>query len=150
MVWRYVYHYEAPRVHSLTTTPASEADLRRERMAKNTFARVSTEFLLTAPTTLAAGSCTVLPLLDPPCHLTSYTWTTFREWVQTHEGWDVKRRVATEREKKESGMKCKGKVYFVMAIYSAPKPNSKKKKLEDQRKLPAAKKPKLGDVTNQS
>jgi hypothetical protein len=103
--------------------PASQAALRRECEAEDAFRKAKKEIEeREAPPT----GITTIPLLQPHCHLTSHTWGKFRKFVVKHEGWNAKRRVATPEERKVSGEKRKGKVYFVYLIYTAP---TKKKAL---------------------
>jgi hypothetical protein len=97
--------------------PASHAALRREHEAEDAFRKAKKEIEeREAPPT----GKTTIHLLEPHCHLTSNTWGKFRKFVVKHAGWNVKRRVATPEEKKKSGEKRKGKVYFVDVIYTAP------------------------------
>jgi hypothetical protein len=97
--------------------PASHAALRREHEAENAFRKAKKEIeKREAPPT----GKTTIPLLQPHCHLTCHTWGIFRKFVVKHAGWNAKRRVATPEEKKKSGEKRKGKVYFVDVIYTAP------------------------------
>jgi hypothetical protein len=97
--------------------PVSRAALRREKEAKEAFCKVKKE--IEEREDPPTGK-TIIPLLQPHCHLTCHTWGTFRKFVVGHAGWNVKRRVATPEEKKKSGEKRKGKVYFVDVIYTAP------------------------------
>jgi hypothetical protein len=97
--------------------PASQAALRRQGEAEYAFRKVKKEIEESeAPPT----GKTTIPLLQPHCHLTTYTWGKFRKVVLEHAGWNVKRRAATPEEKKVSGEKRRGKVYFVYLIYTAP------------------------------
>jgi hypothetical protein len=97
--------------------PVSHAALRREKEAKEAFHKAKKE--IEGREDPPTGK-TIIPLLQPHCHLTGHTWGTFRKFVVAHAGWNAKRRAATPEEKKKSGEKRKGKVYFVDVIYTAP------------------------------
>lgn len=141
---------------------ASQAALRREQEAKHKFSTVSKEFLKgDIIATLKPRGKHVLPLLHPSCHLTKHCYGTFRKFVKKHAGWDVKRVEATPEEKKASGETRKGKVYFVNAVYTAPKKQARSEctaffaatttnaaAATTAEKPPAPKKQKLGDSTN--
>jgi hypothetical protein len=104
-----------PRYRNMA--PASMAALRRQGEAEDAFRKAKKEIEeREAPPT----EKTTIPLLQPHCHLTTYTWGKFRKFVLEHSGWNVKRRAATPEEKTASGEKRRGKVYFVYLIYTAP------------------------------
>jgi hypothetical protein len=140
------------------SAPASAAALRREESAKASFSAAKASFEEETLSTLTSGEKHVIPLLQPNVHLTSHCWSTFKQWVKSNnEGWDVKRREANPAEKKASGEKRQGKVYFVDVVYKVPgkaPSKSKKKKVApapaaaEDSKMPPAKKQKLDDVTN--
>lgn len=76
-------------------------------------------------------------LLPPSLHLTGPCYTSFRTFVLTHTGWNVRRRKATEDEKEEHKMSArKSAAYFVTATFD-PKKLPKEKK-EPARKRKAA------------
>ena len=99
-----------------TWAEKSGAALRREEEAKAAFetARLNME----ARDDLELRE--TVELLKPKCHLTGACWKTFRKHVMGFEGWTIKRRVATEEEKKKSGQKRKSAVYFIDVTYSVP------------------------------
>ncbi|CAB9506679.1 expressed unknown protein [Seminavis robusta] len=87
-------------------------------------------------------------LIKPNCHLTGPSWRDFSRAVRAHEGWNVKRRVATAAQKKAYKETRQGKVYFIDAIYTVPGGAAPKKKKASTKtmavdaKLPAKKKQK--------
>lgn len=108
-------HHDGPRYCDLA--PVSKAALRREAQAKETFLEVKRDFEKHP----VKDKVTTLHLLQPSCHLTSYTWGSFRKFVISHPGWTVKRRVATSEEKTKAHQTRRGKVYFVDTAFSPPK-----------------------------
>ena len=138
----------------------SQAAIKRENEAKEKFNEARKEFEKSDTIEgMKARSKHRIELLQPSCHLTDACWSTFRKHVIKNERWTAKRRVATEEEKKASGEKRKGKVYFVDVVYSAPSKSAASKKnkvvpgediVDDVTKPAAAsrKKAKLRDSTN--
>ena len=112
----------------------SGAAKRREEEAMKAFETVRLE--TEARTDLKAGSRETIQLLKPSCHLTQACWKSFRAHVQSFEGWTVKRRAATEAEKKESKEKRKSTVYFTIVSFSVKKnaKNNWKVKSRNQKK----------------
>jgi hypothetical protein len=99
----------------------SAAAIRREDKAKDTFDTSRGEIEAEAD---AAGAAKTIKLLDPSCHLTDACWKTFKKHVLDNRGWThVKRRVATDQEKRAHGEKRKGKCYFVDITYDPRKKN---------------------------
>ena len=158
-----------PRYENMA--PASQAALRREATAKEKFRTAKSELEESMmkkkkndTPLINPGEKHTITLLQPDVHLTKHTWGTFKRYVKTHAGWDAKRRLATPEEKKKSGEKRKGKVYFTDIVFTAP--SNKKTKaaastiaptaaaaatttvVVEDAKLPASKKQKLGDSTN--
>ena len=70
----------------------------------------------------------IFELLSPDIHLVDASWKDLRQWVaRTHPDWSLKRRVATEDEKRQAGEKRKGKTYFVIAVHKGSKSKKSKK-----------------------
>ena len=93
----------------------SAAAERREADAKSVFAKLRNTTMLASPKTK-----TTYDLLTPSCHLTSHTWSTFRDHVRTFPGWSAKRVAASDAEKAEHKETRKGKVYFVKVVFAPP------------------------------
>ena len=95
----------------------SQAALRRENEAKAAFDKVR-------KSTEEAGDTATIELLKPSCHLTQVCWSSFSKYVKA-AGWKVKRRAASEAEKKAHGETRKATVYFVDVTFTAQNNNKK-------------------------
>ena len=72
----------------------------------------------------------VFELLTPDVHLVDASWKDIRKWVaSTHgaAGWQLKRRAATDMERKKPGYTRRGKTYFVTAVHKGAKKLKKTK-----------------------
>ena len=72
----------------------------------------------------------VFELLTPDVHLVDASWKDIRKWVaSTHgaAGWQLKRRAATDLERKTPGYTRRGKTYFVTAVHKGAKKLKKTK-----------------------
>ena len=72
----------------------------------------------------------VFELLTPDVHLVDASWKDIRKWVAiTHgaAGWQLKRRAATDLERKTPGYTRRGKTYFVTAVHKGAKKLKKTK-----------------------
>jgi hypothetical protein len=115
----------------------SEAALRREEESKTKFSQAVKNFDKTA---LEPHSTThVIQLLQPLDHLVAKTYTSFRKFVASHAGWKVKRRVATDKERKEHHVTRNGKAYFIDVVYKVPSPKKSTPPVADDAKMQAAK-----------
>ena len=76
----------------------SKAAQRREDTAREVF----TEALEETPMG-KNDSVTLTSLLKPSNHLTQAVWSDFSKWTKSHEGCSVKRRAASDEEKKDHG-----------------------------------------------
>ena len=82
----------------------------------------------------------VFELLTPDVHLVDASWKDIRKWVaSTHgaAGWQLKRRAATDLERKTPGYTRRGKTYFVTAVHKGAK---KLKKTKTKKKTTSKKK----------
>ena len=95
----------------------SAAAQRREDASKSKFdeMRIATE---------DGGIKVTIKLLDPSAHLTAPCWSVFSKHVRSYTGWSVKRRVASDEEKRASHQTRQAKCYFVDVTY---KPQSETK-----------------------
>ena len=86
----------------------------------------------------------VFELLTPDIHLVDASWKDIRKWVaRTHgaAGWQLKRRTATELERKTPGYTRRGKTYFITAVHKGvkkPKKTKTKKKTTSKKSKKAA------------
>ena len=81
--------------------------------------------------------------LPPATHLTGYTWSTFKRFVEkNHPGWKVVRREADEKAQRElprdqRRLGRKGKAYFVSFTYQkSARPYKERKKRSQKQSLP--------------
>ena len=85
----------------------------RETMARQAFDRLRDEVE-------PAGVSAYRELLRPNCHLTAPCYRDFSKYVQSHAGWTIRRRTATEAEKRASGETRLGRCYFINVTYHPP------------------------------
>ena len=81
--------------------PVSKAALNREKEVKGIFHQAKSEFEASPEfAALPKGQKHVIEnAVAPRQHLTSYTWGTFRPWVEDHHpGWKAKRRELKKEE----------------------------------------------------
>jgi hypothetical protein len=97
-----------------TFAEKSAAALSREVDARRRFDRLRIEVE-------HAGVRTQQELLQPNCHLTGPCYSSFSKYVQAHAGWTVRRRTATDAEKRAYGETRRGKCYFVNVTYQPPR-----------------------------
>lgn len=71
----------------------SQAALAREKEAKALFHNAKNEFEKSKVSDPKKKKHVLSDVVPPKLHLTSYTWKTFRNWVEDHHpGWKAKRR----------------------------------------------------------
>ena len=138
--------YDEPDINPWTGAPTrsayrgyarkSSAAQRREDAAEKAFLKLvgdepTAEALREARASRTPAS---FPLLTPATHLTAASWKDLTTKLRrTHGGtkadggWKLKRRVATDAERRQFKVTRKGKVYFVAAVWTPPKAPSKAK-----------------------
>ena len=100
----------------------SVAAIRREDQAKSLF---NTQKSATEEQARLQNQKTTVELLTPSCHLTGACWKSFSKYVRENKGWSIKRVEATDQQKRASGEKRKGKVYFVSVTFDPTATTSK-------------------------
>ena len=89
-----------------TFAQKSAAAMGREAEAKRAFDRIRQEVE-------RGGRPSSRELLQPNCHLTGPCYASFSKYVQAHAGWTVRRRTASDAQKRAHGVKSLSKRSFV-------------------------------------